>query len=175
MCLLGTSATNRPIVPAPDDRLVWNICLNANWQAKQSTTRKPAPVPFCPPQIPHDLTWYRTRAFAVGGRRLTDWAMVRPPKFFPCQDSEEASLKANISYSAITTQDKTIKYEFDCPRLYNWWRASRIRQAVRVCIFPFPSPKLCVNASFVFRNGECWLLGGGGGYENTYWILDVIF
>jgi hypothetical protein len=32
----------------------------------RSTRRKPAPVPLCPPQIPHDLTWARTRAAAVG-------------------------------------------------------------------------------------------------------------
>jgi hypothetical protein len=28
-------------------------------------------VPQCQPQIPHDLTWARTRAAAVGSRRLT--------------------------------------------------------------------------------------------------------
>jgi hypothetical protein len=37
----------------------------------QSTRRKPAPVPLCPRQIPHDLTWARTWAAAVGIRRLT--------------------------------------------------------------------------------------------------------
>jgi hypothetical protein len=26
-------------------------------RGNQSTRRKPAPVPLCPPQIPHDLTW----------------------------------------------------------------------------------------------------------------------
>jgi hypothetical protein len=32
-----------------------------------STLRKPAAaVPLCPPQIPHDLTWARTRAAAEG-------------------------------------------------------------------------------------------------------------
>jgi hypothetical protein len=36
-----------------------------------STRRKPAPVPLGPPQIPHDLTWDRTRAAAVGSQRLT--------------------------------------------------------------------------------------------------------
>jgi hypothetical protein len=35
-------------------------------------------VPLCPPQIPHDLTWVRTRAAAVGSRRLTARAMERP-------------------------------------------------------------------------------------------------
>jgi hypothetical protein len=32
----------------------------------QSTQTKPAPVPLCPPQIPHDLTWARTLAATVG-------------------------------------------------------------------------------------------------------------
>jgi hypothetical protein len=32
----------------------------------RSTRRKPVPVPLCPPQIPQDLTWDRTRAAAVG-------------------------------------------------------------------------------------------------------------
>jgi hypothetical protein len=45
-----------------------------NW----STRRKHAPVPLCPPQIPHDLTWARTRTAAVESRRLTVWAMARP-------------------------------------------------------------------------------------------------
>jgi hypothetical protein len=40
----------------------------------RSTRRKPAPVPLCPPQMPHDLT----RAAAVGSRRLTAWAMSWP-------------------------------------------------------------------------------------------------
>jgi hypothetical protein len=33
--------------------------------------RKPAPVPLCPPQIPHVLIWARTRVPAVESRRLT--------------------------------------------------------------------------------------------------------
>jgi hypothetical protein len=44
----------------------------------RSTRRKPAPVSLCPSQIRHDLTWVRTRATAMGSRRLTAWAMVRP-------------------------------------------------------------------------------------------------
>jgi hypothetical protein len=35
-------------------------------------------VALCPPQIPNGLTRDRTRASAVGGRRLTAWAMTRP-------------------------------------------------------------------------------------------------
>jgi hypothetical protein len=35
------------------------------------TRRKSAPVPLCPPQNPHDVTWVRSRTAAVGNRRLT--------------------------------------------------------------------------------------------------------
>jgi hypothetical protein len=35
-------------------------------------------VPLCQPQIQHDLTRARTRAAAVGSRRLTTWAMEQP-------------------------------------------------------------------------------------------------
>jgi hypothetical protein len=38
---------------------------------RRTRGEKPVPVPLCPPQIPHELTRDRTRASAVGGRRLT--------------------------------------------------------------------------------------------------------
>jgi hypothetical protein len=47
-------------------------------RGNRSTLRKPAPVPLCPPQIPRDLTWDRTRAAAMGSQRLTAGAMTRP-------------------------------------------------------------------------------------------------
>jgi hypothetical protein len=37
-------------------------------RGNQSTWRKPAPAPLCPPQIPHDQTRARTRAAAVGSQ-----------------------------------------------------------------------------------------------------------
>jgi hypothetical protein len=40
--------------------------------------KKPVPVTLCLPQIAHGLIRNRTRASAVGRRRLTAWAMVRP-------------------------------------------------------------------------------------------------
>jgi hypothetical protein len=49
-------------------------------RGNRSTRRKPASVPLCPPQIPHDLTWARTRTAAMGNRRLTAWSMARPHK-----------------------------------------------------------------------------------------------
>jgi hypothetical protein len=48
-------------------------------RGNRSTRRKPAAVPLCPPQVLHDLTWDRTRAAAVGSRRLTAWTSARPP------------------------------------------------------------------------------------------------
>jgi hypothetical protein len=53
-----------------------------NWQGKTPVLgEKPVPVPLCPPQIPHGLARDRTRASAVGGRRLTAWTMARPTSF----------------------------------------------------------------------------------------------
>ncbi|PNF22081.1 hypothetical protein B7P43_G08892 [Cryptotermes secundus] len=34
----------------------------------QSTWRKPAPAPLCPPQIPHDQTQAQTQAATVGSQ-----------------------------------------------------------------------------------------------------------
>jgi hypothetical protein len=50
------------------------IIGRGNW----STWTKPASVPLCPLQIPHELTGARTRAAAVESRWLTAWAMSRP-------------------------------------------------------------------------------------------------
>jgi hypothetical protein len=63
-------------------RMIDDNCgaIGGMWSGKgnRSTRRKPAPVSFCPPQILHVLTRARTRAAAVGSRRLTAWAMARP-------------------------------------------------------------------------------------------------
>jgi hypothetical protein len=52
--------------------------VERNWQGKTEVIgEKPVPAPLCPPQIPYGPTRHRTRASAVGGRRLTAWAMAR--------------------------------------------------------------------------------------------------
>jgi hypothetical protein len=78
--LLGTSATNWPIVSAPD---VTNDECGAVGgmrirRGNRSPRRKPNPVLLCPAQIPRDLTWDRTRS-----RRLTAWAIARPDVSYP--------------------------------------------------------------------------------------------
>jgi hypothetical protein len=40
---LGKSATNLPIVPAPDDRCVWSSRWNEDWQQKQKYSEKTCP------------------------------------------------------------------------------------------------------------------------------------
>jgi hypothetical protein len=65
----GTAATIRPSVPAPgdyDDGEIGGIIGRGN----RSTRRKPAPVPFCPPQTTHTARM-RTLVAAVGSQRLT--------------------------------------------------------------------------------------------------------
>jgi hypothetical protein len=63
---LGTAATNRSIVPGPgdyDDGEIGGMSGRGN----PNTRRKPAPVPLCPPQIPHAART-RTLAAAVGSQ-----------------------------------------------------------------------------------------------------------
>jgi hypothetical protein len=76
---LGTSATIWPIV---EPRMIYDecgaVCGMRIGKGNRSTQRKPASVPLCPPQIPHNLTWTRTRPAALGSRLLTAWALARP-------------------------------------------------------------------------------------------------
>jgi hypothetical protein len=66
---LGTAATNRPIVLALGDYDVGEIGGMIG-RRNRSTRRKPAPMPFCPPQTPNAART-RTQAAAVGSQRLT--------------------------------------------------------------------------------------------------------
>jgi hypothetical protein len=69
---LGTSATvgllYQPRVIDDDYGAIGGMRIG---RGNRSTRRKSAPVPLCPPHIPHVLTWDRTRAAAVGSQRLT--------------------------------------------------------------------------------------------------------
>jgi hypothetical protein len=50
---LGTTATNRPIVPVPGDYDDGEIGGMMIGRRNRSTRNKPAPVPFSPQQTPH--------------------------------------------------------------------------------------------------------------------------
>jgi hypothetical protein len=53
---LDTSAISCPTVPAPGDYEDGEFGGMMIGRGNRSTRRKPAPVPLCPPQIPHDVT-----------------------------------------------------------------------------------------------------------------------
>jgi hypothetical protein len=59
--------------------------------------RKPDPVPLCPPQIPCDLSRARTRATAMGSRRLTAWVTARPSA--ACTDTVKSNLPEIYKWS----------------------------------------------------------------------------
>jgi hypothetical protein len=66
------SATSGPVVTAPNDNDEYEEVSGMRIvRGNGSAGRKPSPVPHRPPQIPHELTWDRTRATAAGRRRLT--------------------------------------------------------------------------------------------------------
>jgi hypothetical protein len=71
--------------PCDEDEDVFfcfSIVMEHQWneidRGKSKYSEKPVAVPLCPPQIPHLLTRDRSRTSAMGGRRLTAWAMARP-------------------------------------------------------------------------------------------------
>jgi hypothetical protein len=58
---LGTTATNRPIVPAVGDCDGGKIGVVMIGKGNRSTRRKPAAVPLCPQQTPHALPGRKPR------------------------------------------------------------------------------------------------------------------
>jgi hypothetical protein len=82
-----------------------------NW----STRRNPAPVPLCPPQIPHNLTWARTQAAEVGSRRFFAWAMARPLKgsnFRSSQSTQWIICKFAVILGPISISDNILSLKF---------------------------------------------------------------
>jgi hypothetical protein len=67
---LCTTATNRPIVPAPGDYDDGDIGGIMTGRGNRRTRRKPAQMPLYPPQTPHAARM-RNRTAAVGSQRLT--------------------------------------------------------------------------------------------------------
>jgi hypothetical protein len=72
LSLLGTSATTdllyqHQMIDDGDCGATGGMKIG---RGNPSTRRKPAPVPLCPSQIAHDLTWARTWAAAVRSQRL---------------------------------------------------------------------------------------------------------
>jgi hypothetical protein len=102
-------------------------------RGNRSTRRKPVPVPLCPPQIPHDLTWAQTWAAVVGSQRLTASAMARPTKYLSQQPIEEF-----LKWVAEWLDGKLSEW----PNWRSWWGGERLVIVRISCILISSSPIL---------------------------------
>jgi hypothetical protein len=110
--------------------------VEQNWQGKTEVLgEKPVLLPLCPPQISHGLTWDRTRASAVRGRRLTAWAMTLPSldltkptnaflNFAPDYPPEKRNLAASCFVTSVHAC---------CPGTEQWSFAWVFRKGVVIC------------------------------------------
>jgi hypothetical protein len=106
-------------------------------RGNRSTQRNPAPVPLCPRQILHDLTWNRTRAAAVGSRLQTATTMAQSPLFVNVIPSFSiyaitSLLFTWVVYSVIHSGSVVLDCRL-CAWL-RWWRLSLLIKYFRVLI-----------------------------------------
>jgi hypothetical protein len=74
---LGTPATIWPVVPsALDDGDECGAVIGMIGKGNRNTWRKPAPVPFGPPQIPHGLTFGLNPDCLGTNLMLYNWAAL---------------------------------------------------------------------------------------------------
>jgi hypothetical protein len=80
--LVSWGGVRRPLIGLWHQSRMTDECETAGGmridRGNRRTQRKFAPVPLYSQQTPHDLTLARTRAAAVGSRRLTALAMTVP-------------------------------------------------------------------------------------------------
>jgi hypothetical protein len=65
-------------------------------RGNRRTRRKPTPVPLCPPQIPHDQTWARTRAAAEIRLKKVTSTVVHVGRVTQAGFSQSTSLSSAI-------------------------------------------------------------------------------
>jgi hypothetical protein len=76
--------------------MIMNVEQLVEWELAAGTEMLGKNLPLCPPQIPHDLTWNRTRTAVVGSWRLTAWAMARLT--YVCISDKLVQQDAEIQY-----------------------------------------------------------------------------
>jgi hypothetical protein len=151
-------------------------------RGNRGTWRKPAPVPLCAPQIPHDLTWARTRATAVECRRLTARGMARQrDTLYRIAKSTRTNyvsiLFVNIAYfsgTCVSNTDQTFdsincicsSFDADITSFISWLQISSIvSHFVSRCGFIrefiiapnyvcWPEFRKCVNACYLGLTGK---------------------
>jgi hypothetical protein len=120
-------------------------------KGNRSTRRKTGPEPVCPPQIPHDLTWARTRAAVVGSRRLTHCLVTVWPE--PVEYNPH--LRILISKMCFNTGHLSLSRSWNClflfrcfnHMLYSYMRISSVSPLPFIMIssteYKLWSPWLC--------------------------------
>jgi hypothetical protein len=79
-----------------------------------NTWRKPAPVPLCPPQIPHGLNWARTQAGEVGSRQLTlSYGTASTPSYTDSQEISNLNIFLDFAGFEVLTA-VTINSDMGC-------------------------------------------------------------
>jgi hypothetical protein len=136
------------------------------------TRGKPAPLPFCSPQIPYDLTSAWTRAATVVSRRLTAWAMARslPISMQSYLFSATTPLSRNLSWFSSLLQNAVISgsdYGHNHiisnlsiirplfhERLWNfladhWFKWNCFHTATRLTVFRYDAPQTLAEMEFL--------------------------
>jgi hypothetical protein len=91
----------------------------------RSTRRKPAPLPVCPPQILHDLTWAQTRA-ACGGKPATNrlsynTALILAPKKTEYHDFLVGFISGSVTASLYAVCNSLFKIGSTIWRYIFWY------------------------------------------------------
>jgi hypothetical protein len=140
---LGTLASDWPVVPGSGDGLIEILDRLGIGKGNRGTWRKPAPVPLCPPQIPHDLTWDWIRAIAVGNCywlpklwhslccNLIHCFSAHISIFCLPQDGEDSFILS--SYSSVA--DRCVTFALISAELtFRWWNPLATGPVVGMCV-----------------------------------------
>jgi hypothetical protein len=86
----------------------------------RSTRRKPAPMPLCPTQIPHKLTWDRTQSAAVVSQRLTAGTISRPVSWLGQRKWLNKSTTARLMLCSLSANKLRMNSKVDMGETVRW-------------------------------------------------------
>jgi hypothetical protein len=141
-------------------------------RGSRSTRRKPAPVPLCPPQIPHAART-RTRAVAVGSQRLTAWATAGPNFMWRRGyiGLKQINMKSSVFWDVTPCSQSKVNWRFErkCRLLLQGRRISQARNQ-RESRWQGEPPATCFHAGsllVLFIDPED---GGDMFHRNVGWL-----